>query len=162
MIIYINKTLEDNGVYMKRAILLLSLVTFTISLSAEGLKSQEMPTSELIKQNRQIVKMASEEITNTLPQNVDKYTVLQKVLGKDTTLTYVFEINTGAKSDETVKNEDRTRMKKAVTKGICQSSKRFLDAEINISYLYKSAASKTVLFQFDVSKDDCKEDRVSK
>jgi len=46
-------------------------------------------------------------------------------------------------------------MKKAVTKGICQSSKRFLDAEINISYVYKSAVSKAVLFQFDVSKDDC-------
>ena len=140
---------------MKKAILLLSVITCAISLSAEGLKSQEMSTSELIKQNRQIVKMASEEITKTLPQKVDNYTVLQKVLGKDTTLTYIFEINTGAKSDETVKNEDRTRMKKAVTKGICQSSKRFLDAEINISYLYKSAVSKAVLFQFDVSKDDC-------
>ena len=140
---------------MKRAILLLSVITCAVSLNAEGLKSQEMSTSELIKQNRKIVQMASEEITKTLPQKVDKYTVLQKVLGKDTTLTYVFEINTGAKSDETVRNEDRTRMKKAVTKGICQSSKRFLDAEINISYLYKSASSKAKLFQFDVEKETC-------
>lgn len=146
---------------MKRSILLLSLVTFAISLSADGLKTQEMPTSELIKQNRQIVKLASKEITKTLPQKVDNYTVLQKVEGKDTTLTYVFEINTGAKSDETVKNKDRSRMQKAVTKGICQSSKRFLDAEINISYVYKSTASKVVLFQFDVTKDDCsKSDRL--
>ncbi len=150
-----NKILRTNGDNMKQSILLLSLLTFTMNLGAEAFKSQEIPTSELIKQNRQIVKLASEEISKTLPQKVDAYTTLLKVVGEDTTLTYIFEINTGAKSDETVKNEDRTRMKKAVTKGICQSSKRFLDAEIHISYLYKSAVSKTKLFQFDVSKVDC-------
>ena len=133
----------------------LGIILWGTMLVAEGLQTQEMPISELIKQNRQIVKLASEEISKTLPQKVDNYTVLQKVIGKDTTLNYVFEINTGAKSDETVKHEDRTRMQKAVTKGICRSSKRFLDAEINITYLYKSAVSKAVLFQFDVSKDDC-------
>ena len=141
---------------MKQSIaIVLGMIVWGTTLVAEGMQTQEMPTSELIKQNRQIVKLASEEISKTLPQKVDKYTVLQKVLGKDTTLTYVFEINTGVKSDETVKKEDHSRMKKAVTKGICQSSKRFLDAEINISYVYKSAVSKAVLFQFDVSKDDC-------
>jgi hypothetical protein len=139
----------------QRIVIVLGMMIWGTTLVAEGMQAQEMPTSELIKQNRQIVKLASEEISKTLPQKVDNYTVLQKVLGKDTTLTYVFEINTGAKSDETVKKEDHSRMKKAVTKGICQSSKRFLDAEINISYVYKSTVSKAVLFQFDVSKDDC-------
>ena len=139
----------------QRIVIVLGMMIWGTTLVAEGMQTQEMPTSELIKQNRQIVKLASEEISKTLPQKVDNYTVLQKVLGKDTTLTYVFEINTGAKSDETVKKEDHSRMKKAVTKGICQSSKRFLDAEINISYVYKSTVSKAVLFQFDVNKENC-------
>ncbi len=141
---------------MKRSILLLlALAGLTVSMHAEGMKTGELPTNEMIKQNRQIVKLASEEITKTLPQKVDNYTTLLRVEGQDTTLVYVFEINTGAKSDETVRNEDRTRMQKTVTSGICRSSKRFLDAEINISYLYMSAASKEKLFQFNVSKDDC-------
>lgn len=141
---------------MKRSILLLMALTgLTISMQAKGMQEGELPTNEMIKQNKEIVKLASEEITKTLPQKVDKYTKLLRVEGQDTTLVYVFEINTGAKSDETVINEDRTRMQKAVTSGICRSSKRFLDAEINITYLYKSAASKEKLFQFNVSKNDC-------
>ncbi len=141
---------------MKRAMLLLSaLAGLTVSMYAEGMQTGELPTNEMIKQNREIVKLASEEITKTLPQKVDKYTRLLRVEGQDTTLVYVFEINTGAKSDETVRNEDRTRMQKAVISGICRASKRFLDAEINISYLYNSAVSKEKLFQFNVTKEDC-------
>jgi len=141
---------------MKRSILLLlACIGLTISIFAEEIQTGEFPTTEMIKQNRMIVKLASEELTKTLPQKIDNYTTLLRVEGQDTTLVYVFEINTGAKSDETVKNEDRTRMQKAVTSGICRSSKRFLDAEIDIAYLYKSAASKEKLFQFNVSKDDC-------
>jgi len=75
---------------MKQSIaIVLGMIVWGTTLVAEGMQTQEMPTSELIKQNRQIVKLASEEISKTLPQKVDKYTVLQKVLGKDTTLTYV-------------------------------------------------------------------------
>jgi hypothetical protein len=122
---------------------------------AEGMQTQEMPTTELIKQNRQIVKLASEEISKSLPQKVDNYTTMTKVEAKENTMVYIFEINTGAKSDETVKKEDHSRMEKAITKGICKTQQRFLDAEINISYLYKSATSKAVLFQFDVNKNDC-------
>ena len=140
---------------MRKIILLLSFVTCVTSISAEGLQSQEMPVNEMQKQNRQIVKLASEEITKTLPQKVDTYTTLQRVEGEGNKLTYVFEINTGAKSDEAVIKEDRSRMKKAVTSGICHSSKRFLDAQIDITYLYTSAASKVKLFQFDVSQKDC-------
>ena len=140
---------------MKKTILLLSFITCVTSISAEGLQSQEMPVNEMQKQNRQIVKLASEEITKTLPQKVDTYTTLQRVEGEGNRLTYVFEINTGAKSDEAVIKEDRSRMKKAVTSGICHSSKRFLDAQIDITYLYTSAVSKVKLFQFDVSQKDC-------
>jgi len=141
---------------MKKSLLALSLfMTLSQCSFAEGIKQQELPVTEMQKQKREIVKLSSAEIAKTLPQKVDKYTVLTKVEGKDTTVTYTFEINTGSKSDDTVRKEDRTRMKKAVTTGICQSSKRFLDAEISISYIYISAISKEKLFQFDVSKKDC-------
>jgi len=132
-----------------------TLVVMTQLILAEGTKQQELPVSQMKKQNKEIVKLASEEINKTLPKTIDKYTTLIKVEGKDTTMLYTYEINTGAKSDVTVQKEDRTRMKEAVTYGICQSSKRFLDAQINISYLYISAKSKIDLFRFNVSQSDC-------
>jgi uncharacterized protein YbcC (UPF0753/DUF2309 family) len=133
--------------FMKK--ILLSLILLS------GLAHSTDLTKEMIKQNKEIVSLASKEISKTLPQEVDKYTKLVRVDGKDTILTYVFEINTGSKSDETVKNEDHDRMEKAVTKGICKSSKNFLDANINITYLYISATSKTDLFKFDITKQTC-------
>jgi hypothetical protein len=78
-----------------------------------------------------------------------------RVSAKDTTLEYLFEINTGAKSDETVRKEDHARMEKAITEGVCRSSKRFLDAQINISYIYRSATSKSELFRFDITQQKC-------
>ncbi len=141
---------------MKKSLFTFSIITLlSQSILAEGIKQQDLPVEEMQKQKREIVKLSSEEISSTLPQTVDKYTVLTKVEGKDTTITYTFEINTGAKSDEAVKKEDRTRMQKAVTTGICQSSKRFIDAQINISYIYISAKSKAELFRFDVTQADC-------
>ncbi len=141
---------------MKKSLLALSIITtLSQSIFAEGIKQEDLPVQEMQKQKREIVKLSSEEISKTLPQTVDKYTTLTKVEGKDTTITYTFEINTGAKSDEAVKKEDRTRMQKAVTTGICQSSKRFIDAQINISYIYISAKTKAELFRFDVTQADC-------
>ncbi len=141
---------------MKKSLLALSIITtLSQSILAEGIKQQDLLVEEMQKQKREIVKLSSEEISSTLPQTVDKYTVLTKVEGKDTTITYTFEINTGAKSDEAVKKEDRVRMKEAVTMGICQSSKRFIEAQINISYIYISAKSKVELFRFDVTQADC-------
>jgi len=143
---------------MKKPFLFASLLSLCVTtLFSVTAPTKDLPVSELIKQNRQIVKLASEEISKTLPQKVDKYTNLLKVEGKGTTLLYIFDINTGAKSDEAVINEDHSRMEKAVTKGICKSSKRFLDAEISISYRYISASTQKTLFQFDVSKSDCDE-----
>jgi len=141
---------------VKKSLLAISIITLLSQfILAEGIKTQDLPMEEMQKQKREIVKLSSEEISKTLPQTVDKYTTLTKVEGKDTTITYTFEINTGAKSDEAVKKEDRTRMQKAVTTGICQSSKRFIDAQINISYIYISANSKAELFRFDVTQADC-------
>ena len=119
------------------------------------MRTQEFPKDEMKSQNKNIVQLVSKEISETLPQKIDKYTTLVSVKGVETTLVYNFEINTGAKSDETVKSEDRSRMKKAVTTGICQSSSKFLEAGINTSYVYISAKSKANLFQFDIQQKDC-------
>ena len=143
---------------MKKSFLALGIILTLSQWSfAEGqqVQTKEFPQEEMKKQNREIVKLSSEEISKTLPQTIDKYTTLTTVEGKDTTIIYTFEINTGAKSDEAVRKEDRTRMQKAVTTGICQSSKRFIDAQINISYIYISAKSKAELFRFDVTQADC-------
>jgi len=143
---------------VKKSFLALGIILTLSQFSfGEGLQTQtkDLPNEEMKKQNREIVKLSSEEISKTLPQTVDKYTTLTTVEGKDTTLIYTFEINTGAKSDEAVKKEDRTRMQKAVTTGICQSAKRFIDAQINISYIYISANSKAELFRFNVTQADC-------
>jgi hypothetical protein len=142
---------------MKKTILLFSCVlSFSQMLSAEEkIAVQEYPLTDMQKQNRNIVKLASEELSKSLPQKIDKYTTLKKIEGREETLFYTFEINTGAKSDEAIQKEDRTRMQKAVTNGICRSSKRFLDAHINIAYLYISAKSKNELFRFDVKRADC-------
>ena len=137
-----------------------TLVVLTQLSLAEGIKQQDISPAQMQKQNKQIVQLAATEINKTLPQTIDKYTTLTKVEGKDTTIFYTYEINTGAKSDETVQKEDKSRMKEAVTYGICKSSKRFLDAQINISYVYISAKSKVELFRFNVSQKDCKASKI--
>ncbi len=143
---------------MKKSLLALSIVIALSQLSfgeVQQMQTKELPLEQMQKQNREIVKLASKEISKTLPQKVDSYTTLMTVEGKDTTLIYTFEINTGAKSDDAVRKEDRERMKRAVTTGICDSLKRFLDSKINISYLYISAKSKAELFRFDVTQSEC-------
>jgi len=138
-----------------------SITTLLILLSqlslAQDLKirTDEFPAKEMKTQNKEIAKLVSAEISETLPQKVDKYTTLIKVTSINTTLLYTFEINTGSKSDEAVKNEDRSRMKKAITEGVCQSSRKFLAAGINTSYIYISAISKAHLFQFDIKQENC-------
>jgi hypothetical protein len=106
-------------------------------------------------QNQNVIKMAASNMSKQLPQKVDDYTQLVKIEAKEQTLVYIFEINTGAKSDEAIIKEDKSRMKRAVTTGICNSSKRFLQSGIDISYVYISGISKRLLFQFDVNKKDC-------
>ncbi len=120
-------------------------------------QTRDLPNEAMIKQNKTITALTAEELNKTLPQKIDRYTQLLKVVAKGTTLEYFFEINTGAKSDEAVRKEDRTRMEQAITEGICAQSKRFLDAQINISYIYSSTASKAELFRFDISKKSCPE-----
>lgn len=118
-------------------------------------RTGDFPAKEMVMQKKEITQLVAAEISQTLPQTVDKYTTLSSVKAQDENLIYTFEINTGSKSDEAVQKEDRTRMKKAVTRGVCQSSRKFLEAGINTSYLYISAKSKVTLFRFDISGKNC-------
>jgi len=118
---------------------------------------QEYPLDKMKEQNQKIIKMVVEEISKTLPQKVDKYTEMTKIRDENLTLIYTFEINTGAKSDEAIKKEDKPRMEKAISKGVCQSSKRFLDADITLTYEYMSSSTKKELFVFSMTKETCKE-----
>ncbi len=106
-------------------------------------------------QNQEVLKMAVAELSKNVPQEIDQYTTLVDVTKKDLTLIYIYEINTGAKSDEAVRTEDHARMRQAVTQGTCQSSKRFLESGISLSYIYNSAKSKEKLFVIDVTRADC-------
>ncbi len=137
--------------------IILTLLSLSVSLLATEpkVKTAEFPKEEMKKQNKEIAKLVAEEISNTLPQVVDQYTTLTNIKSVDTTLVYTFEINSGAKSDDSIRKEDHSRMKKAITEGICQSSNKFLAAGINTSYIYISTKSKANLFRFDITQKDC-------
>ena len=105
-------------------------------------------------QNQNVVKMAAKSLSSKLPERVDKFTQLVAINTKDESLLYTFEIN-ATTSDADIINKDKSRMQKAVTAGICTSSKRFLESGIAISYIYTSAKSKKKLFVFDVNKTLC-------
>jgi len=140
---------------MKKIALLLLALSISLFSSDIKTKTGEFPAKEMKKQNLEITELAAKSISKDLPTVIDKYTTLTKVINEDTTLVWTFEINTGAKSDETVRAEDHSIMKKAITKGICQSSNKFLKAGINTSYIYISAKSKAKLFRFDVTQATC-------
>jgi len=135
----------------------LILLSISISVIAADIPTRTgvLPEEQMKIQNKEIAKLVAMEISKTLPQTIDKFTTFTSIKNKETTIVYTFEINTGAKNDEAVKKEDKSRMKEAVTAGVCQSSQKFLKAGIDISYVYISQKSKKHLFQFDISLKDC-------
>ncbi|MCD6432673.1 MAG: hypothetical protein J7L21_01395 [Sulfurimonas sp.] len=143
---------------MKKSILALVMITTlsVLSLNAE-LKSKtgEFPQKEMKSQNKEVVRMVVEEISTTLPQVIDKYTTFTKITNEDLTLVYTYEINTGVKSDKAVIKDSKERMQKIVKKGICQTSNRFLNSQINISYAYINAVTKAPLYRFNITQKDC-------
>lgn len=124
-------------------------------LLATNMQTRDLPINNMIEQNREIAKLAAIELSKSLPQTIDKYTTLVEIKADNTTLIYIYEINSGQKSDEVVKKEDRSKMQKVITKGVCSSSKRFLEANISIRYIYKSFHTKAELFRFDINSDSC-------
>jgi len=146
---------------MKYTIFLLLLIFFQNTLIAETtpppkIDNREFPKEELQKQKQQIAQMVAQEIARTLPQKVDNYTTLVEIQSDKALLIYTFELNVPSKSDAEIIKEDHSRMQRAVTQGVCQSSKKFLSAGINTRYIYRSAKSKKELFTFDITKEICK------
>lgn len=134
---------------------LLTAVLFPILSLASNITTQEIPLDKMQEQNREIAKLAAAELSKSLPQTIDKHTKLTKVEAQESTLVYLYEINAASKSDAQIKQEDYSRMKEAVTYGICSSSQRFLKANITIRYIYTSAQSKNELFHFDINAKSC-------
>jgi len=117
--------------------LLLYILLSTVLIAA-GSQEEKIKT-----QNIEVVKMAAKEMTSKLPQKVDAFTQLVTIEAKEENLIYTFEIQTEAKSDETIIRESKERnLKKRIENGICKSSERFLKSGIKITYLYLSAISK--------------------
>ena len=134
----------------------LKIAILLIVLLQSAVFADESQADKIRKQNIEVVKAAAEELSAKLPQKVDEYTELVSLKAEGEKLVYTFEINTGAKSDESIIREAEERqMNVRVTGGICRSSKRFLDSGIGISYIYRSAASKKELFRYDVTKKEC-------
>lgn len=117
--------------------------------------AQQNADSQLKIQNREIIRLVVEEIGKTLPLKIDDYTMYTSIKADDLTLVSTYEINTGAKSDEAVRNNDKKRMEGFIVEGICQSSKRFLEGDINITYVYISKNTKAELFRFPITPKDC-------
>ena len=125
---------------------ILILISYVLFAQNLPIKNQDVSPQQLQKQNIEIIKLVATELSKDLPKIVDKYTKFTKIEAIGTNLIYTFEINTGAKSDKSVIKNDKKRMELGVTSGICSSSKRFMDAQITITYIYKSAATGSKYF----------------
>jgi len=136
----------------QRSLLLSTLLTGLLFAAA----TDKLSTAEKIRlQNRNVVKMAAEGLSQKLPQRVDRYTQLVKITPEGERLIYTFEIDDPKLHDEEVVKKGEERMRTPVIRGICTSAKRFLQSGIEITYLYREAGSKKRLFRFDVKQSDC-------
>jgi len=137
------------------------MITTTQLLAVNNLPATSDPVmkekadKQIKLQNHTVLNSAVAAFKKNLPQKVDNYTTFTDVKAEGLTLIKIFEINTGAKSDEMVQKEDMSRMEQGVKYGVCTTSKRFLDSDINLTFLYKSAKSKVELFKFEFSAKDC-------
>ncbi len=118
-------------------------------------KNQDVSPAQLQKQNTQITELAAAQISKDLPQVINKYTTITDIQAIGAKLIYIYEIKTGAKSDKEVMAEDRTKWEKLYIANVCKRSKRFLDAQVHLSYVYNSEKTKVKLFQFDVTQAKC-------
>ena len=134
---------------------LLLCITSALYAKSIPIQAQDLPIEKMKNQNIQIASLAAQAMSKNLPKEIDKYTTLLSVKNNATTLVYTFSINSGAKSDAAIQKEDYSRMQKAVTAGVCQSSQRFLQAGIDITYVYVSTKTEKLLFRFDITQAKC-------
>ncbi len=135
------------------------MFTELVLAQTQQIQGKALSAIEIQKKNHAIVKMVSRKLSMHLPQAVDQYTALVKVDGVNSTLIYTYEINTGNKSDQEVREKDKSHMKKAVISTICQYNKDFLDTGITIIYIYKNITTKRELFRFTVTQSECSKDK---
>ena len=141
---------------MLKLLLLSSILLINLIASQDSqLKNQELSTKEMKKQNEFIVKLASKEMNKSTPQVIDKLTTLVQVRANKTTLEYIYEINIAPKTDKHVQKQNHSKMKDTIVRGTCNKSKRFLQADIDITYIYRSSLSKVELFRFNVNQKSC-------
>lgn len=107
------------------------------------------------KQNIEIVKKAVEGLNQNLPVDVDSITKLIKVEGKDNRLIYIFKISTPPTTKEELIKKGKTEVAPRVKKRLCTSASRFLQADIDITYIYINSATNDKILQVDVTKKDC-------
>jgi hypothetical protein len=141
---------------MLKLLLLSSILLINLTASQNApLRNKELSTKEMKKQNKFIVNLAAQEMNKSTPQAIDKLTTLVQVRANKTTLEYIYEINIAPKTDKYVQKQNHSKMKDAIIRGTCNKSKRFLQADIDITYIYKSSLSKVELFRFNVNQKSC-------
>ncbi len=109
------------------------------------------------RQNSEILEMMKSELSKALPKKIDAYTTLIGIEVEQQTLVYVYTINTGVKSDESVRREDMPRMRKTIIRGECRRSKIHFENGMNIEYRYRNATTQTELFRIHISMKNCQQ-----
>ncbi len=145
----------------------LAVLTLTLTPHAEQVMKQFSPkiqtggdlsVDKMREQNQIVVQKAVEGLRETLPQKVDAFTRLIAVDANGTRLIYTFEVNTGAKSDATLRKEG-AKMAPRILAGICHSADRFMQADISLTYRYISSASRAEVLRIDADKSKCPQKR---
>ncbi|MFA6760368.1 MAG: hypothetical protein WCR69_04910 [Sulfuricurvum sp.] len=139
---------------MFRSILFISVTI--LLLGAEVIKNEELSGEEFKAQNRQIAELAAGEMNKNTPQQVDSYTTLASVRSSGTTIIYNYELDVDGKSDDELREDASKKMAQGIIDGSCASSRRFLEADIDLHYIYTSKKSKSLLFEVKVTKRSCK------
>jgi hypothetical protein len=129
------------------AVLILSFLSITV-LADDNYEKK-------VAQNREILNLMKTELSKNLPRKIDPYTTLVAVDINALTLISTYEINTGGKSDESVRKNDMPRMVKAITHGECKRSKVHFENGMALEYRYKNAATKKDIFNIFISLKDC-------
>jgi hypothetical protein len=74
---------------MKKTLLIL-LVSFSLFASDMKMQSRDLSPKDMKSQNKEIVKLVAQEMTESLPQKIDKYTTLLNITADGSTLVYNF------------------------------------------------------------------------
>ncbi len=128
---------------------MLAVALFSVTVTADDNYDKK------VAQNGEILKMMKEELSKNVPKKIDPYTTLVAVDVDGLTLVSTYEINTGVKSDESVRKNDMPRMRNAIIQGECKRSKIHFENGMAIEYRYKNFNTKKDIFGIKVELKDC-------